>query len=185
MNANNSIPDAVKSLLVGPSISQFYVPDDLWKTGYADTFGPNLAFLSVERYGLHLPFPQSPIEMLGCRYPDNNCAAVFGPGPNNPIIDPQSVIAQYANHYNFVVNLVRNNFLSSTDLAQQKQKPFIMFETNTAACGGFLGVSDSFTASLWGFDYALQMASSNFSAALFHIGGQNVTYNVRPPPLAS
>jgi len=49
-----------------------------------------------------------------------------------------------------------------------------MFETNTASCGGFPGISDSFGAALWGLDYALTMAASNFSAALFHIGGQNV-----------
>jgi hypothetical protein len=53
-----------------------------------------------------------------------------------------------------------------------------MFETNTASCGGFPGISDSFGAALWGLDYALQMAYSNFSGAMFHVGGQNVYYNV-------
>lgn len=53
-----------------------------------------------------------------------------------------------------------------------------MFETNTASCGGFPGISDSFGAALWGLDYAMQMAHSNFSGALFHVGGQNVFYNV-------
>ena len=52
-----------------------------------------------------------------------------------------------------------------------------MFETNTASCGGFVGISDSFGAALWGLDYAMQMAYSNFSLALFHVGGQNVFYN--------
>ena len=52
-----------------------------------------------------------------------------------------------------------------------------MFETNTASCGGFVGISDSFGAALWGLDYAMQMAYSNFSGALFHVGGQNVYYN--------
>ena len=54
-----------------------------------------------------------------------------------------------------------------------------MFETNTASCGGFPGVSDSFGAALWAIDYGLTMAVSNFSHALLHIGGQNVYYNVR------
>ena len=53
-----------------------------------------------------------------------------------------------------------------------------MFETNTASCGGFAGVSDSFGSALWAVDYGLQMAYSNFSGALLHIGGQNVSYNV-------
>ncbi len=52
-----------------------------------------------------------------------------------------------------------------------------MFETNTASCGGFVGFSDAFGAALWGLDYAMQMASKNFSSALFHIGGQSVSYN--------
>lgn len=52
-----------------------------------------------------------------------------------------------------------------------------MFETNSASCGGFPGISDSFGAALWGLDYALQMAYSNFSGALFHVGGQHVYYN--------
>jgi len=33
-----------------------------------------------------------------------------------------------------------------------------MFETNTASCGGFPGLSDAFAAALWGVDYALTMA---------------------------
>jgi hypothetical protein len=53
-----------------------------------------------------------------------------------------------------------------------------MFETNTASCGGFAGISDSFGAALWGADYALQMAYGNFSGALFHVGGQADFYNV-------
>ncbi len=55
----------------------------------------------------------------------------------------------------------------------------MMFETNTASCGGFAGISDSFGAALWGLDYAMSMANGNFTGALFHIGGQNVFYNVR------
>ena len=62
-----------------------------------------------------------------------------------------------------------------------------MFETNSASCGGFVGISDSFGAALWGLDYAMQMAFSNFSASLFHVGGQSVFYNpfTRTPLLLS
>lgn len=52
------------------------------------------------------------------------------------------------------------------------------FETNTASCGGFPGISNAFGSALWALDYGLQMAYSNFSGALFHVGGQNVYYNV-------
>jgi hypothetical protein len=53
-----------------------------------------------------------------------------------------------------------------------------MLEMNTASCGGFAGLSDSFGAAMWMTDYGMQMAWANFSAALMHVGGQNVYYNV-------
>ena len=69
-------------------------------------------------------------------------------------------------------------YLNSTQLAIAAGKPFIMFETNTASCGGFPGISDSFGAALWGLDYGLQMAYGNFSGANWHVSGQDVYYNV-------
>jgi len=54
-----------------------------------------------------------------------------------------------------------------------------MFETNTASCGGFKGVSNSFGAAMWGVDYGMQMAAANFTHGMFHVGGQNAYYNVR------
>lgn len=54
----------------------------------------------------------------------------------------------------------------------------MMFETNTASCGGFPGISNSYGAALWGLDYALLMAYNNFTGALFHVGGRDVFYNV-------
>lgn len=74
------------------------------------------------------------------------------------------------------MNLVQP-YLDSTMMAQQMNKQFMMFETNSASCGGFPGISDSFGGTLWGLDYGLQMAYANFSNALVHIGGQNVYYN--------
>lgn len=54
---------------------------------------------------------------------------------------------------------------------------FFGYQTNTASCGGFAGVSNSFGAALWALDYAMTMAYSNFTGALFHAGGQNAYYN--------
>ena len=68
-------------------------------------------------------------------------------------------------------------YINSTQIAQQAGKPFIMFETNSASCGGFPGISTSFGAALWAIDYGLYMAHANFSHALLHVGGQNVYYN--------
>ena len=73
---------------------------------------------------------------------------------------------------------ITQQYLNFSQFAQEIGKPFMMFETNSAACGGFSGISDAFAAALWGLDYALMMAHSNFTGALFHIGGQNAYYNV-------
>jgi hypothetical protein len=53
-----------------------------------------------------------------------------------------------------------------------------MFETNTASCGGFAGISDSYGAALWAIDYGMQLAYVNFTHGLLHTGGQNAFYNV-------
>ena len=53
-----------------------------------------------------------------------------------------------------------------------------MFETNTASCGGFPGISNTYGAALWGIDYGFQMAYGNFTHGMFHTGGENVYYNV-------
>lgn len=108
-------------------------------------------------------------------YPSDNCAVIF-PQPNNPPRDPLQEFPTYLKHSNGQ-GLV-SNYLNSTMFAQQVGKPFLMFETNTASCGGFPGISDTFASALWALDYGLQMTHSNFSGALLHAGGQNVSYNV-------
>ncbi|KAJ7090786.1 hypothetical protein B0H15DRAFT_836879 [Mycena belliarum] len=143
--------------LIGPNIANFaWTPEQVWDSGYVDKFAANLAYLAVEKY------------------PRDNCAFAFG-GPGANVTDPQSVQGLYLTHDAHKELLAP--YLNSTAYAQLKGKPFLMFETNTGSCGGFNGISDSFTAALWGIDYALQMAHSNFSGAMFHIGGQNVFYN--------
>ena len=107
-------------------------------------------------------------------YPDDNCAALYS-GFGDPK-DPEAEFAKYLDH-SMGVNTIQP-YLNSTAIAQQAGKPFIMFETNSASCGGFPGISTSFGAALWALDYGLEMAASNFSHALLHVGGQNVYYNV-------
>src|SRR3979490_2845820 len=84
------------------------------------------------------------------------------------VTDSQSVFQNYLNHTS-ATSLVQP-YLNTSQIALQNQKPFIMMETNTASCGGFPGLSDSFGAALWGLDFSLQMAFSNFSGAMMHIG---------------
>src|ERR1700733_12707757 len=91
--------------------------------------------------------------------------------------DPQTEFPSYLNHT--AGKALIAPYLNSSAVAQAAGKPFLMFETNSASCGGFPGISDSFGAALWGLDYALQLAYSNFSVAMFHSSGQNVSYNVR------
>ena len=98
------------------------------------------------------------------------------PQPDNPPKDPLELFPTYLTHQSGL-NLVQR-YLNSTMLAQSWGKPFLMFETNTASCGGFPGISDTFASALWALDYGLQLANSNFTGALFHFGGQNVSYNV-------
>ena len=113
------------------------------------------------------------------RYPTDNCAALFptlGFTPHNP----QDVFGNYLQH-TYSTSLVAA-YVNSSQFAAQNGKPFIMFETNSASCSGFPGLSDSFGAALWALDWSLTMAYNNFTAALFHVGGQNSYYNPFTPP---
>lgn len=144
-----------RSMLIGPNIAGTWTPEQVWNTGFVQTYSSSLSALAVEKY------------------PTDNCAAQFGIGQP---VNAQDIFPNFLNHTSGQ-NIV-NPYLNSTNFAQTMQKPFLMFETNTASCGGFAGLSDSFGAALWGADYALQMAYSNFSGALFHVGGESVFYNV-------
>lgn len=120
-----------------------------------------------------MPFIVICIRLIIQRYPTDNCYAQFGIG--NPV-NSQEVFPNFLTHQSGIS--IASEFPGATDYAQSVGKPFLMFETNTASCGGFPGLSDSFGAALWGIDYALQLAYSNFSTVLFHVGGQSVYYNV-------
>ncbi|KAL0954378.1 hypothetical protein HGRIS_003363 [Hohenbuehelia grisea] len=154
---------AAVNKLIGPSVgSGDWSPEQVWDTNFIPQYQANLGALSVEKY------------------PDDNCFALYGTGHK---VVYQDVFANYLTHdgpKSFI-----QPFLNSTAIAQTFNKPFIMFETNTASCGGFPGVSNSFGSALWALDYGFQMAYSNFSSALLHVGGQNVFYNPFTPPPTS
>ncbi|KAI0651079.1 hypothetical protein C8Q79DRAFT_8635 [Trametes meyenii] len=148
--------------LVAPSLQGTWSLDSVFQTGFLTTYGDSISIVAVEHY------------------PDNNCAAAFPDAGFGDPVNPQDVFANYLNHGSGQ-GLV-NPYLSSLPTSQQAGKQFMMFETNTASCGGFPGVSDSFGSALWGVDYGLQMAYSNFTGALLHVGGQDVSYNPFTPP---
>ncbi|CAK5268206.1 unnamed protein product [Mycena citricolor] len=155
LRADPGVPHVNKKL-VGPSISGTWRLEDVFNASFLTDYAPSLAALSVESY------------------PDNNCAKVLKTG--GPVVDPQTVFSNYLNHTSS--QEIMRKYLNSTLLAQSLDLPFHMLETNTASCGGFPGVSDSFGSALWALDYGLQMAHSNFSGALLHLGGLSDSYNV-------
>ncbi|KAG1761526.1 glycoside hydrolase family 79 protein [Suillus occidentalis] len=157
VNNDGNIP--VKNNLVAPSITGQWTPESVWDTGLVETYSSSLGALAVEHY------------------PTDNCYALYGIG--SPVV-PQDVFQHFLNHTSGV-NIIAP-YLNSTNYAQANGKPFIMMETNTASCGGLPGISDTFGATLWALDYGLQMAYSNFSGAMMHVGGQDVYYNPFTPP---
>jgi len=116
--------------------------------------------------------------IFSLRYPTDNCAALY-PSLGTPK-NPQDIFIDFLQH-NASTNLV-SSYVNSSTFARQNGKPFMMFETNTASCAGFPGLSDSFGAALWGIDWAMTMVVNGFSLALFHVGGKNAYYNPFTPP---
>ena len=167
--------------LIAPSLQGTWKAEDLWGTGYLDAYSTSISVMAMEQY-VHICIADackrtgSLIVMRPLSYPDQNCAAEFPNGGFGDIKDPQAVFPNYLIHSSGVQMV--QPYLNSAGIAQQLGKEFMMFETNTASCGGFPGVSDSFGSALWAVDYGLQMAYSNFTGALLHVGGQNVSYNV-------
>ncbi|VDC00664.1 unnamed protein product [Peniophora sp. CBMAI 1063] len=159
LEANTSITRGGKSWLV-PSISAtVWNINDVLSTGLITSYIDDLYAMTVERY------------------PDDNCAAVYGTGT---AVDPNSVIWEYTSHQQVVDVLSYYEYSSAYAVAQNV--PYIMFETNTASCSGFPGVSDAFMSALWAVDWSATLAYYNFSGALYHIGGQSAYYNAFTPP---
>ncbi len=77
------------------------------------------------------------VEDAFARYPSDNCFAQYGTGTPR---DPQTMFPTYLTHQSG--QHIVSSYLNSTSYAQTVGKPFVMFETNTASCGGFPGVSD-------------------------------------------
>ncbi|KAI8996273.1 hypothetical protein BD414DRAFT_477356 [Trametes punicea] len=152
----------VRGNLVAPSLQGLWTLESVLDTGFLTSYSDDISILSVERY------------------PSDNCAAAFPGGNFGSIINPQDIFPSYLNHSSG--QSIVSPYLNGAQVALSASKQFMMFETNTASCGGFPGVSDSFGAALWGIDYGLQMAYSNFTGALLHIGGQDVSYNPFTPP---
>ncbi|KAK1225001.1 hypothetical protein PQX77_012070 [Marasmius sp. AFHP31] len=166
IRTNPRIGPLTNNKLIGPSVATgAWTPEMVWDTGFIDSYGVKsggmLGSLAVEHY------------------PDDNCFALYGTPVGQPK-DVQAIFSDFLNHTS-AQSLVRP-YLNSSSIAASAGLPLYMFETNTASCGGFPGISDSFGATLWLLDYGLQMAWGNFSGGLIHVGGRNVYYNPFTPP---
>lgn len=148
--------------LMGPSVCcsvAGFGTDDVWNTGWMENNVEYLAAVTVQHY------------------PNNNCQV------NGNVINAQDIFADYLNHTN--VRSLASMYTTSAQRAVSNGREIVMLETNTASCGGFPGLSDSFGAAMWMLDWSLQLACTNFTAALMHVGGQNVYYNPFTPPPSS
>ncbi|TYJ52266.1 hypothetical protein B9479_007140 [Cryptococcus floricola] len=155
--ANGSLLDP--SMFLGPSLCCEVVGfefSDLLSAGWLDDNVDRLSAVTVQHY------------------PTNNCQV------NGNVIVAQDIFSDFLNHTS--AQALVGAYLADSATVQDKGKEYVMLEMNTASCGGFAGLSDSFGAAMWMTDYALQMAYGNFSAALMHVGGQNVYYNPFTPP---
>lgn len=141
-------------IIAGPSVCCEWTVGEVLDAGYLSQFQTYIDYVDV----MH--------------YPDNNCAS--------PKVDPQPLFQNYLSHTQ-VQGLV-SPYFTAANTAVAAGKKFMMMETNTASCGGFAGISDSFASALWATDYAMQMAYGNFTYGLLHFGGQNVYYNPFTPP---
>ncbi|KAG6329727.1 hypothetical protein ID866_9362 [Astraeus odoratus] len=157
INNDNAVP--VKNNFVVPNVQGTWTPEQVFDAGLATSYGSSIGYIAVEHY------------------PTDNCYAEYGIG--SPVA-PQDVFADYLNHTS-AQSLVAP-YLNTSAYAAGLGKPFIMMETNTASCGGFPGISDSFGAAMWAADFALQMGAVGFWGAMLHVGGQNDYYNPFTPP---
>ncbi|CAE7105895.1 unnamed protein product [Rhizoctonia solani] len=143
-------------ILIGPSTCCNWNETDIFNLGYLTTYAANLKMVAIQRY------------------PNDNCKI------NGNVHDPQETFSSYIGH-NTITSLAAQ-YITSSQMVQAAGKPFVLMETNTASCGGFPGISDSFAATMWTADLGLQFAFINFSQVLLHVGGQDTYYNPFTPP---
>ncbi|KAG9082302.1 hypothetical protein FRC06_005131 [Ceratobasidium sp. 370] len=149
-----------KQMLMGPSTccassNSDWTNMQLANAGYLERFANELKVVTIQRY------------------PNNNCGT-------GEIRIPQEIFVNFLSHQ--LLSQHASEYTEFSRVVQNAGKPLYMLETNTGACGGFPGISDSFGAGLWAVDWALKLATQNFSTTLLHVGGQGDYYNPFTPP---
>ncbi|KAG8690137.1 hypothetical protein FRC08_010649, partial [Ceratobasidium sp. 394] len=135
-----------KKMLMGPSTccassNPDWTNVQLANAGYLQRFAEELSIITVQRY------------------PTSNCVG-------GTVRNPQDEFPNYLSHK--LLSQYASEYTEFSGMVQAAGKPLYMLETNTAACGGFPGISDSFGAGLWAVDWALQLATQNFTTTLLH-----------------
>ncbi|KAG8886461.1 hypothetical protein FRB97_002972, partial [Tulasnella sp. 331] len=150
---SSSIPN--KKLFLGPSVATgTWSCQQVIDAGYLTEFGSYLNY-----WGMH--------------YPNDNC-------PGLQQLTAQEVLPTYLTHNSALT--FSQEFAPITAEVMSAGLPLAILESNTASCGGFPGLSDAFTSSLWAIDNALMLAATNISTFLLHVGGHNDNYNPFTPP---
>lgn len=75
-----------------------------------------------------------------------------------------------------------SQYIPQQEAAQRAGAPLVFGETNSVSCGGKSGISDTFGATLWTYDYALMSASLNIPQIFFHLGDQSEYSAFTPLP---
>lgn len=144
-----------EKIILGPSVCCTWTTLEVIQAGYLQQFGNWINTIGV----MH--------------YPANNCGL-------SGVINPQDIFGNYLTHK--AAQTFVENYLTTAPAVLDAGLPFVVLETNTASCGGFPGLSDSFGSALWGIDSAFALAAMNFSQVLLHVGGQSTSYNPFTPP---
>lgn len=113
-------------IFAGPAVCcevEGFGVDDVFNAGWLTDNLANLAVVTVQHY------------------PTNNCQV------NGKVINAQDIFTDFLNHTSaqYLQSLYQGN--ANTVIAAGKE--IVMLETNTASCGGFPGLSDSFGAAMW------------------------------------
>lgn len=117
---------AVEPLFMGPSLCcdrDGFLFSDIMNAGWLNAHVDTISAITVQRY------------------PQNNC------GINGQYTNPQDIFGMYLNHTS--AESLTAQYLDTALIATQAGKELVMMEMNTASCGGFPGLSDSFGAAMW------------------------------------
>ncbi|PWN33621.1 uncharacterized protein FA14DRAFT_190756 [Meira miltonrushii] len=82
----------------------------------------------------------------------------------------------------YAVHLYPQSNCDPEQAAQRAGAPLVFGETNSVSCSGKSGISDTFGATLWTYDYAMMSASLNIPQIFFHLGDQSEYSAFTPLP---